>query len=472
LLTIFRNHCELITFGGSFRSWPDIDRLERGQWDSSLYAWSDPIHPRTVGVRIEIVDSRTRNPIPNVQVRLKGTYVEERIGALAEDALGLEQLDSSTPPRQNREFELSARTATDGVAVFALRWLKEYPWSLERPHVPAQPGTGGGTRGARSWFPPVDDIEKVQALEIRHPDYRGIDLSLDFDHLLKFGQKHHSELQSPEVFEQFERAWRGEIGRPGVVFFVLEPGDQFPDFGNKWSTRPEFFQSIRRQSFGRVYEEQQNLTALRPHLHAGPYFAYLLEIELEPARDEIVIIPRDDSAERRAAEERRRVEEERQARERERARSEAEERARRKAEEERRAAEERKRREEEARQRAERERLERERREREERLRAEANRNVIGVAVETVTSSRRQELGLPLGVSGVVVEYAKSGSPAASAGLRTDDVIESIDYRAVDGKSAFESSIKYRNKGDQFPIGIWRTRAGRRERQTVQMHID
>jgi len=268
-----------------------------GAWDSTLYAWSDPIHPRTVAVRIEVIDARTRQPVAGATVRLNGTYYEERIGVLAEEALGLEQRDPGTPAKQRRDFELAARTGRDGVAVFALSWQKKFPWSLERPLVRNPNSVGEGLSHARSWMRPIDDIEKVQRLEIRHPDYRGLDVGVDFEHLLEFGQDQDSESQDPEIFERFHSGWRNEVGKRGVRFFALDLGPGFPDFGNGRSKRPEFFDRIRREDFGIVYEvPEQNLTSLTNRGFAGPYFAYLIELALDPARQEIRVVPSRDQS--------------------------------------------------------------------------------------------------------------------------------------------------------------------------------
>lgn len=248
-----------------------------GTWDSSLHAWSTAVHPRTIGIRFEIIDSRSRMPITNANITLKGFYNEEHMG---------EHHDLATPRRQRREYELSAFTQEEGIAVFALSWLKEYPWSLERPKIrdPNVVSGSGSWQYARSWVRPVDDIEKVRIVEIRHPRYHGIETTLDFGHLLQFGQDEYSEFQSWEINDRFENAWRSEIDKPGARYCVLTLGEDFPEFGNQICTRLEFFDKIRQKDYGTVLEEQSNITYFRPEIHSGPYLIYVIRLEMKPIR--------------------------------------------------------------------------------------------------------------------------------------------------------------------------------------------
>ena len=94
-----------------------------GSWDSKLYNWSTAIHPRTVAVRVEVVDSRTGNPIRNARIELSGQWDQERLG----------RQEFGIPAIQEKTFTLKARTNPNGVAVFGLSWQKEVPWSLNRP---------------------------------------------------------------------------------------------------------------------------------------------------------------------------------------------------------------------------------------------------------------------------------------------------------------------------------------------------
>lgn len=417
-------------------------RWHAGQWDSSLYAWTDPLHPRTVGVRIETVDSRTSLPIDGTWVKLRGEYQEERMG-IADDL--------SQPRVQVRDFELAAFTGRDGVVVFALSWQKEFPWSHGRPLVRDPNSVGESLSGARSWIRPVDDIEKVQTIETRHPQYVTIEAGLDFSHLLEFGQDRSTELQNPKLFEQFRLGWQGEINSPAVRFCALRgvlSGSSAPEMH---SDRPGFFQAIRRKEFGNLYDRPTNLSSLRTPEFAGPYFVYLIQLALDPARQEIVVTPPPRTGPHAAdpsptsREDRRSAESngDRDRRDAERRRLEAEAR------------------------RAEHERQMREQAQqtqREHELQNQAEENAFGIAVSTLTASRRQELGLYPGTGGVVIDHLAPSGAAANAGLRENDVIESVLHTLTPDSAAFGRRVTELKSGDQVLVEFWRQSGGKWER--------
>ena len=95
-----------------------------GTWDSSIYNRAEK--PRTVALRMEVVDADSGVPLPGVLVTLKGGYLEELLGP-AGDGIGL------LAEPVERDWELAALTGVDGVAVFALGWQKDYPWRFGRP---------------------------------------------------------------------------------------------------------------------------------------------------------------------------------------------------------------------------------------------------------------------------------------------------------------------------------------------------
>ncbi|MCD6405994.1 MAG: hypothetical protein J7M19_09220 [Planctomycetes bacterium] len=244
---------------------PHARTWHAGKWDSTIYNRSEK--PRTVAVRIELTDAETGMPLEGAQVSLKGEYTEERIGTAGEEV--------GVPYEpQERQFEMTAVSGRDGIVVFALSWQKEYPWSLGAPdHVDVH----------TSWIKPVDDIEKVQRIEVRHPRYLMNKRAFDFSHLLKFGQDKNTQWQEPGVFEAFEDAWGKEIKRDGVKFCVLDLGKEFEDFGNRESARAEFFKKVRDEDFGTVYREPHNFFSVGeyPQSECGPYFVYLLELAIE-----------------------------------------------------------------------------------------------------------------------------------------------------------------------------------------------
>ena len=435
-----------------------------GRWDASLHAWSSPIHPRTIGVRVEVIDTRSLLPVAGATVRLTGAFAEER--------LGVNQRGSSFPRVQRGHFELNAQTAGDGIVVFALSWQKEYPWSQERPKVqdPNKVRVGADGRRAeswsyaRSWIRPVDDIEKVQQLEVRHPQFEGVNAPLSFGHLIYFGQDISRELQTADVFDGFDKAWRGEIGNPAVVFCALRLGPGFGEFGNTRSTAPEFFERIRYRDFGIVYDRPINLTGLSRSEYAGPYLVYLVQVGIEPIGTAFTANPanRESSApSRQESGGRARSRQDRDAARgenqgRDAARDEAE--RRRRKEEVRRAAEERRKAEEAARAKAE---------EQERQLRNEASEHPFGIAVKTLTNDRRKSLGLYLGTTGVVIEYVKPGSAAAKSGLRKNDVIETIVRGLVSDKRQFEDRTAGIEISGSVLVGFWRKNSkGKWERES------
>lgn len=222
-----------------------------GVWDSSIYNRAEK--PKTVGLRIEVIDRETGLPVNGARVQLKGYWVEQQIGP-ASDVLG-----ATIPPSQEREFEMTAVSAGDGVVVFALSWQKEYPWLFGRPEPKVDKRGNIVTYDVHaSWTRAVDDIEKVRWIEIGHPSYIAARIPLDFNQLTEFGQNKDGESQDPRLFREFEEAWRREMRTPGVKFCVLDIGTGFSDFGNKQSKRPEFFEKIKAKDFGTVYLEPVN----------------------------------------------------------------------------------------------------------------------------------------------------------------------------------------------------------------------
>ncbi|MEW6197764.1 MAG: PDZ domain-containing protein [Planctomycetota bacterium] len=434
-----------------------------GVWDSTIYNRSE--RPRTVAVRIEVSDAETGLPVPRASVSLRGHYLEERIGP----ASG--RFEPYEP--QTREFELTTETARDGVVVFALGWQKTYPWDMGRPEPKVnERGVVEYSDVHSTWIRPVDDVEKVQELRVRHPDYKALDEAFDFYHMLQVGQDRTSQLQEPRVFEKFEAAWKKEITAPGVKFCVLDLGLRFGGFEKKNTTQSEFFERIRDKNFGTVYREPHNWFSRgeHPQSECGPYFVYLLEIRLARRSGAVdVNINRqgrtgdrgDDARGERPREGPERSPGSRQDDDRER--------------ENRRAAEAK----EQERQQREREEAEHRRMEedraREARQRAlveKAQRHPLGVAVEVLTDGLRREIGLYPGTQGLLVRYVQPSSAADNAGLRVGVVIEAVDQRAVSSESDLESRLRGKRAGDQFVVGIWHKEAsGKWERASSVVRL-
>jgi serine protease Do len=69
-------------------------------------------------------------------------------------------------------------------------------------------------------------------------------------------------------------------------------------------------------------------------------------------------------------------------------------------------------------------------------------RALQGVSVTNLNPQLRQQLGLPSGMTGVVVTAVEMGSPAAEAGLRRGDVIQEVNRRAVSNVSEFDRAVR------------------------------
>jgi hypothetical protein len=423
-----------------------------GVWDSSNYNLIEK--PRTVGLRIELVDRETGLPVKGARVLLKGFWLEEDVGPAA-------YVPGATT--QEREFEMRAVSADDGVVVFALSWQKEYPWLFGRPAP--QVDERGNVKYYdvhSSWRRAMDDIEKVRWIEIGHPGYIDPRIPLDFNHLTEFGQDKSSERQNPQLFREFEEAWHREMRKPRVRFCVLNIGHGFSDFGNKQSTRPEFFGRIKAKDFGTVYREPMNMMSPdenRPSV-AGPYFVYQLRVELErrSGQMDINISPPREEREKEGSRDRgagsRRVASEPQS-------GGVEERGRR-TESHPPEAEERKpmtvpdaevvR--------------DSEREDNEQQYRAAAQQHPLGIAGKTLSLSQRRGMGLYAGVKGVLVNYVLPSSPAYRAGLRAGMVIETVYQRTVSSTSDLDQRLEGKSPGEQILIGVWKKKGSSWERDS------
>ena len=425
-----------------------------GGWDSSSYNLIEK--PRTVGLRIELIDRETGLPVNGARVLLRGYWLEEQVGPAA-------YVPGATT--QEREFEMSAVSGGDGVVVFALSWQKEYPWRFGRPEPKVdERGNVEYYNIHSSWERAVDDIEKVRWIETGHPNFIVARIPFDFNHLTEFGQDKTSEGQDPRLFRAFEEAWHIEMRKPGVKFCVLNIGHGFSDFGNKQSTRREFFDRIKAKDFGRVYFEPMNMMSPdedRPSV-AGPYFVYQLRVELQRRTGEVDINVRPPREEQetekprdQGAESRRVVSEPDTG-----GIVEAEKSAEKPASEAQEGAE---------REQARRLELEREQHERDAKA-AAVNR--LDVATRDYNKEKREEvnrdMGMPMGIVGAVISYVDPSSPAYKAGLREGMIVTSVKWRHSKGISNitpssaeyFDEIMKNRKSGESIELSIWRKSEG------------
>src|SRR5262249_35077413 len=79
---------------------------------------------------------------------------------------------------------------------------------------------------------------------------------------------------------------------------------------------------------------------------------------------------------------------------------------------------------------------------------------------------------------GAKVGVVASGSPAEKAGLKTDDIIDSVDGVEVETSSAFEKAIAAKSPGAEIRLRVWSGGRERRvsvtlsERPTIQVAHD
>ncbi len=82
-------------------------------------------------------------------------------------------------------------------------------------------------------------------------------------------------------------------------------------------------------------------------------------------------------------------------------------------------------------------------------------RGQLGVSMYTVTPDIAHSLGLPSAV-GALVSQVVEGSPAEHAGIRTGDVITSVNGQPVKSNSELRNSIGLLRVGDKVEIGLLR----------------
>ena len=225
------------------------DTSYTGRWDASIYNLLD--HPKTVALRVEVLDSETRLPLEDVQVLFKGTYMTAERTSRHPDG---EQ------KAQEQEFELATRTGKDGIAIVALGWQKEYPWRY-------------GT----------DEIEKVQSIEVVRRGYHFVEQDTPFKSFLDIGQNKGSDSQEPRFFKMFEETWANECSKSNVIFCTPRFSKDFSDLDNKHSTRPEFFEKLRNKEWGIVYKSPINRMQWEDKNQrlCGPYLIYTIRIYMD-----------------------------------------------------------------------------------------------------------------------------------------------------------------------------------------------
>ena len=93
-----------------------------------------------------------------------------------------------------------------------------------------------------------------------------------------------------------------------------------------------------------------------------------------------------------------------------------------------------------------------------------ASHPFIGISYGALTPSVARRLGVPSG-QGIVVAQVVRNSPAAKAGIKPQDVIESIDTQKIVDESTLGKSLSTHKIGDKITLGV------RRGNQTQQVEV-
>ena len=227
-----------------------------GSWNSTINNLID--HPKTVCLRIVVVDKETRLPVSNVQISFEGDYW---IAPKTSRDKGGE--------RNARKigYKTSCRTDSKGMAVASFTWNKEYPWSF-------------GT----------DEVEKAQKMTVKHPLYKYKEFPTPFSRFLKVGQKktkpypiHGDTFQESHVLKAFKKALETVYSQSYTEFVVLDLGTKYSSFDQNTSTRSEFFEKVYSKTWGEVFDGPRNLFkkgAGRGRSWCGPYLIYDIKFKL------------------------------------------------------------------------------------------------------------------------------------------------------------------------------------------------
>ncbi|MEK9136331.1 MAG: hypothetical protein AAB393_04355, partial [Bacteroidota bacterium] len=394
-----------------------------GRWDSTFQMYWR--HPCTVAVRVEVVDQDTRYPIPGVEVSLEGQW-DEYVAANADPrGLNMGNWEMQKESSVKRTYKLTAQTDDKGIAVFGLNWHDR--------------------------FNVRDDIAKVEKITCRHKAYRFQESPLTLFTLI----------QEREAWKTLFQTY------PGTRLFLLIK-EGFKGYANENSTQALFFQMIRDESYSYVYPEDdldprfpRDFIVSTPQKEAGPYLVIPLAIGLERAFaahqvETTIRLPKWGSEHDRGPE----------------------------PENDSRGASWRDKVSEKARAMKEKtselagktsnaiSRMIEKIPEKTQSVRDDSQvPTPLRFAALNITGSdldptNRQEMGLPFGVKGVVVNGSDNPS-----GLEPGMVIESIDHRYVGQSSALQEMLGKRRSGDQISVGVWRTRSGKWVRDTVVVKV-
>ncbi len=94
------------------------------------------------------------------------------------------------------------------------------------------------------------------------------------------------------------------------------------------------------------------------------------------------------------------------------------------------------------------------------------HRGRLGVTAQTISADLAAGLGLT-GTHGALVSDVEAGSPAASAGIKTGDVIQTLDGRPIADANVLRNVVAASRPGTDVTIGLWRE--GRQQTVTARL---
>jgi len=89
--------------------------------------------------------------------------------------------------------------------------------------------------------------------------------------------------------------------------------------------------------------------------------------------------------------------------------------------------------------------------------RTTVGRSWMGITAGTLTPSIAQEMGLPEGQTGVLVQATAEGGPAEQAGLQAEDVITALDGRPVESFEELVLALVEAEPGQVVSVSVLRS---------------
>jgi S1-C subfamily serine protease len=84
------------------------------------------------------------------------------------------------------------------------------------------------------------------------------------------------------------------------------------------------------------------------------------------------------------------------------------------------------------------------------------DRRWLGVEAETLATGEGRELGIPVGIQGVLIDAVTRGSQAQRAGLGPNDIIVSVNGRPIDSTIGLWNTLAGLNSSDRVEFGVYK----------------